>query len=66
MGVEHTKRFVLLRHIDDQPGQHGVLEDIGEVSGVVDVTVIHSRPLRPDEKMEWMVKGTVRPFRDAI
>ena len=44
MGIEHAKRLVLLRHVDDQPGKHGVLQDIGEVACVIDVTVIHSRP----------------------
>ena len=47
MGVDDAKRLVLLLQILDQPRQHDMLDDVGEISGMIGVTIIHAqRPCR--------------------
>src|SRR5262249_10604068 len=42
MGVDDTKPLVLLLEILDQAAEHGVLDDIGEIAGVVGVAIVHA------------------------
>src|SRR5882757_5103018 len=47
MGVDDAKRLVLLSEIVEQARQHDMLDDVGEISGVVGVAVVHDPlPLR--------------------
>ncbi|MNT03639.1 hypothetical protein D3C72_1381860 [compost metagenome] len=41
MGVENPERLLLLLEIGDEPGEHRMLENIGEIACVVDVPIVH-------------------------
>ncbi|MCY1425457.1 hypothetical protein D9M71_412450 [compost metagenome] len=41
VGVEVGKRLFLARHQSDEAGQHKVFEDVGVVTGVEGVTIVH-------------------------
>ena len=43
MGIDDAERLVLALQIVDEPCQHRVLDDVGEVAGVEGVAVIHDR-----------------------
>ena len=45
MGVDDAERLVLVLQIFDQPGQHDVLDHIGEISGMIGVAVVHATPV---------------------
>jgi hypothetical protein len=53
MGVDDAKRLVLLFQIFDDPAQHDVLDDIGEVSGVIGVGTIHEPIRAPAPARRW-------------
>ena len=41
MGVDDAKRTGLAVQMREHAAQHGVLHDIGEVAGVIGVTIVH-------------------------
>jgi hypothetical protein len=41
MGVDDPESLVLLLEIDDQPGEDGVFQHIGEIACMVDMAIIH-------------------------
>lgn len=45
MGVEIEKRRVFARQIGENARQQRMFDDVGEITGVEGVTVIHANPL---------------------
>jgi hypothetical protein len=45
MGVDNPKRLFLLLQVLDDARQHRMLDDIGKVSGVIGVAVVHAAGL---------------------
>ena len=43
MGVEQEEGFVLLLQVLDHERQKAMLHDVGEIAGVIGVTVVHGR-----------------------
>ena len=43
MGIDHAEGGWLFLQIDEDARQHDVLDDIGEISGVKGVTVVHAK-----------------------
>ncbi len=41
MGVDHAERRGLFAQVQQHAAEHGVLDDVGEVAGVIGVTVVH-------------------------
>ena len=44
MGVEQEEGLFLLLQMLDHEGEDGVLHHVGEIAGVIGVTVVHARP----------------------
>jgi hypothetical protein len=43
MGVDDAERSGFVAQVREHAAQHGVLHDVGEVAGVIGVTVVHRR-----------------------
>ena len=47
MRIDDPKRLVLQLQVFDQPHQHRMLDDIGEIAGVKGVAIVHRVRPRP-------------------